>query len=213
MIGLLPASGKASRIGGLPKFCLPISEEDCLLSWHVKCMKIVCEEVWVCTSAKWASLVQNLNLDIKLMIKEPSTMNDAILYMNDSEDCIVGMPDTYMANCENPYKYFPYYLKDSDICLGLWNCPIHLRGKVGQIEAVGNIVKNSIDKFPNCEYKHMWGNMLIRGSMLKNIDKYRNHPGEQLQQWIDSKKNITCVYNSGKYIDAGTFSGFSEIFA
>jgi hypothetical protein len=49
--------------------------------------------------------------------------------------------------------------------------------------------------------------------MLKNIDKYRNHPGEQLQQWIDSKKNITCVYNSGKYIDAGTFSGFSEIFA
>ena len=37
-IGILPASGKASRIGGIPKFCLPVSEEESILQWHVNQM-------------------------------------------------------------------------------------------------------------------------------------------------------------------------------
>jgi molybdopterin-guanine dinucleotide biosynthesis protein A len=45
-IGVLPASGKASRIGGIPKFCLPISDERSLLQWHVEQMLEVCDEVY-----------------------------------------------------------------------------------------------------------------------------------------------------------------------
>ena len=51
-IGVLPASGKASRIGGIPKFCLPISDERSLLQWHVEQMLEVCDEVRVSTRAE-----------------------------------------------------------------------------------------------------------------------------------------------------------------
>ena len=44
-IGVLPASGKASRIGGIPKFCLPISDERSLIQWHVEQMLEMCDEV------------------------------------------------------------------------------------------------------------------------------------------------------------------------
>ena len=48
-IGVLPASGKAARIGGIPKFCLPISAERSLLQWNVEQMLVVCVEVRVST--------------------------------------------------------------------------------------------------------------------------------------------------------------------
>jgi molybdopterin-guanine dinucleotide biosynthesis protein A len=51
-IGILPASGKASRVGGIPKFCLPISDERSLLQWHVEQMLEVCDEVRVSTRAE-----------------------------------------------------------------------------------------------------------------------------------------------------------------
>ncbi len=99
-IGVLPASGKASRIGGIPKFCLPISDERSLLQWHVEQMLEVCDEVRVSTRPEWIPIIQNMDMNIKLIVKEPSTMSDAIKFMiGDYNDTVlVGMPDTYILN-------------------------------------------------------------------------------------------------------------------
>lgn len=210
-IGLLPASGKATRIGGLPKFCLPISEKDCLLSWHVNNMKEVCDEIRVCVPNKWVPLVQTLDLDIKLMVKESSTMSDAVVYMTDPccNEYIIGMPDTYMIECENPYSKFS--LLKAELTLGVWICPYELRGKVGQLDVKDGKVIYSEDKNPNCTYSYMWGNMAMSGYMIEKIDRSKNHPGEQIQEWIDAGENIRYEENDGIYVDVGTFDGFKRI--
>ena len=58
-IGVLPASGKASRIGGIPKFCLPISDERSLIQWHVEQMLEMCDEVRISTRSEWVPIIQN----------------------------------------------------------------------------------------------------------------------------------------------------------
>jgi len=68
VIGVLPASGKASRIGGIPKFCLPISDERSLLQWHVEQMLEVCDEVRVSTRAEWVPIIQNMDMNVKLIV-------------------------------------------------------------------------------------------------------------------------------------------------
>ena len=106
-IGVLPASGRASRVGGIPKFCLPISDERSLLQWHVEQMLEVCDEVRISTRSEWIPIVQNMNMNVKIIVREPSTMSDAINFMigDYNDTVVVGMPDTYILNGpQNIYK-------------------------------------------------------------------------------------------------------------
>ena len=107
VIGILPASGKASRIGGIPKFCLPISDHTSLIQWHVDQMLEVCDEVRISTRAEWVPISQNMDMNVKLIVREPSTMSDAINFMvgNYNDTVLVGMPDTFILNSPvNIYK-------------------------------------------------------------------------------------------------------------
>ena len=131
-IGVLPASGRASRIGGIPKFCLPVSDERSLLQWHVEQMLEICDEVRVSTRSEWVPIVQNMEMNIKLIVREPSTMSDAINFMvGDYNDTVfVGMPDTYILKANtNIYKEM---LKEdeADLVLGVWECGEDLKGRV-----------------------------------------------------------------------------------
>ena len=135
VIGVLPASGKASRIGGIPKFCLPISDERSLLQWHVEQMLEVCDEVRVATRPEWVPIIQNMDMNIKLIVKEPSTMSDAIKFMigEYNDTVLVGMPDTYILNA--PGNIYKELFKDdkADLVLGVWECSEELKGRVGQV--------------------------------------------------------------------------------
>ena len=167
IIGVLPASGSASRISGLPKFALPISSSKSILQWHVEQMLEVCDEVRISTRASWAQLVQNMNMDVKIIIKEPSTMSDAVKHLagSDSDTLIIGLPDTYMVGLDkNMYKEM--INSDGDVVLGTWDCHDEIKGRVGQIQLDGNRVISSRDKVDDCDYKFMWGTMLLRNMSL-----------------------------------------------
>ena len=119
-IGILPASGRASRVGGIPKFCLPISDERSLLQWHVEQMLEVCDEVRISTRSEWVPIVQNMDMNVKLIVREPSTMSDAINFMvgEYNDTVVVGMPDTYILNGpQNIYKEL-FINTNADLVLG-----------------------------------------------------------------------------------------------
>jgi hypothetical protein len=213
IIGILPASGKASRVGGIPKFCLPISDEKCLLQWHVDQMLEVCDEVRVSTKSEWVPIVQNMNMNIKLIALEPSTMSHAVKFLvGDYNDTVlIGMPDTYIHNTEkNIYKEMINI--PGDLVLGTWECDDNLRGRVGQILLSGNKIIASNDKSPDCEYPHMWGTMLFRKNMVRYIDPDLEHPGKQIQEWIDMNLEIRSSSSGGKYMDIGTFLGLKKLY-
>lgn len=215
IIGVLPASGRASRIGGIPKFALPISDDRSILQWHVAQMLEVCDEVRVCTRPEWVPIIQNMDLNIKLIVHEPTTMSEAIQFMigNYNDTVLVGMPDTYMhGTTKNIYKELVKNQNNQDLVLGLWNCRKELRGRVGQIYQSDGKIYYSRDKDPECDYKHMWGTMLFRKNLIRYIDPKLDHPGKQIQSWIDSNLIVEGVEFEGDYMDIGTLKGLKELY-
>ena len=213
VIGVLPASGSASRLGGIPKFCLPISDTQNLIEWHVEQMLEVCNEVRVSTKAEWVPIIKNMNMDIKLIVREPSTMSDAIKFIigEYNDTVMIGMPDTYIAGTQkNIYKEM--INTPGDLVLGTWECTEELKGRVGQISLYGNKVVSSKDKVNNCNYEYMWGTMLFRKNLIRYVDASLDHPGKQIQEWIDMSLAVRSVMPGGKYMDAGTFSGLKELY-
>jgi hypothetical protein len=214
IIGVLPASGKASRIGGIPKFCLPISEDRSLLQWHVNQMLEVCDEVRISTRSEWVPIVQSMDMNVKLIVREPSTMSDAIKHMigNYNDTVLIGMPDTFILNApSNIYKEM--IKQDGDLILGAWECTEDIKGRVGQILiSSDNRVIASKDKVWDCDYKHMWGTMLFRKNLIRYVNPALDHPGKQIQEWINSNLNITAVEPGGKYMDIGTLRGLKQLY-
>ena len=213
-IGVLPASGKASRIGGIPKFCLPISDERSLIQWHVEQMLERCDEVRISTRSEWVPIIQNMDMNVKIMVREPSTMSDAVKYMvGDYNDTVlIGMPDTYILNATgNIYKGL-FKEDTADIVLGIWECGENLKGRVGQVLVSHDKVIDSEDKVDNCNYPDMWGTMLFRKNMIRYIDTTLDHPGKQLKEWISKGANIKAVRPGGQYMDIGTLRGLKQLY-
>lgn len=218
ILGVLPASGKASRLGGIPKFALPIAENETLISWHCKQMRELCDEVIVCTREVWLPLLQGLDLDVKLIVKEPSTMNDALRFSIENasieSDLIVGMPDTFMPSQynENLNVYSGLLSSPGDIVLGLWKCSQELKGKVGQI-ALDNsgFVTDSRDKDPECDFPLMWGVMRI-DVPLEKLRGNAEHPGKQINEWLQEGLVIRAVSNAGDYHDVGSYAGILNLY-
>jgi len=214
VIGVLPASGRASRIGGIPKFCLPISEDVSLLQWHVEQMLEVCDEVRVATRAQWVPIVENMHMSVKLMVREPSTMSDAIAFMvgKHSDTVVIGMPDTYiLKSTVNIYEEMTKE-EEADIVIGAWECGEQLKGSVGQVKIVGGKVVGSEDKVNNCDYPDMWGTMLFRRGMISRLNPELDHPGKQLNDWIMDGFDIRAVQPGGRYVDVGTMRGLKNLY-
>ena len=212
IIGVLPASGKATRIGGIAKFALPISNNSSILKWHVDQMLEVCDEVRVATRAAWVPMIQSMDMNVKIIVKEPSTMSDAVKLLagGDSETLLIGLPDTYMVGCtSNIYKKM--IESDGDVVLGTWDCHEEIKGRVGQIQLDGNRVVGSRDKVSDCDYPFMWGTMLLR-NLSKDIDPTLAHVGLQIQDWIDEGLDVRSVLPGGQYMDIGTFEGLKLLY-
>lgn len=214
IIGILPASGKASRIGGIPKFCLPISDERSLLQWHVEQMLEVCDEVRISTRAEWVPIIQNMDMNVKLIVREPSTMSDAVKFMvgEQNDTVLVGMPDTYILN--SPVNIYKEMMKqtNADLVLGVWECGNDIKGRVGQVLISGDKVIGSEDKTENCDYPDMWGTMMFRKNMIRYLDPTLEHPGKQIKDWILDGRNIRAVKPGGKYMDIGTLKGLRQLY-
>lgn len=207
MIGLLPASGRATRIAGIPKFLLPTISGELLIEYHIRLMRPVCDEIRISTNRRWIELLHELLTDVELFEIEPSTMNDAIRQMQGADN-LIGMPDTYFTGFENPYQA----LADSEIPVGvaLWRCTEDLRGKVGQVDYREGRIHDIRDKDPNCDYGFMWGALRLNESAMTLIDPKDPHPGYNLNE-ILSRFPYHDAPVSGRYIDAGTAEGLRDM--
>jgi hypothetical protein len=174
----------------------------------------VCDEVRISTRSEWVPIIQNMDMNVKIMVREPSTMSDAVKYMvGDYNDTVlVGMPDTYILNAPgNIYKGL-FKEDTADIVLGIWECGETLKGRVGQVLVSNNKVIDSEDKVDNCSYPDMWGTMLFRKNMIRYIDTTLDHPGKQLKEWISQGANIKAVRPGGQYMDIGTLRGLKQLY-
>ena len=214
-IGILPASGSASRLNGLPKFILPIGDGRSLLQWHVDLMSRACRHVTVSTRNRWTALVRDLSLNAYITEREPSTMADAVLKMTmgESDAIVIGMPDIYIHNSLSNF-YQDLLTSDGDIVLATWDyAPQNMRGKIGQVLAddKGNVL-SVVDKDPDCDYPEMWGALLFRNESIKKIDPEGGSVLNKVNDWIAEGVSVKRVKMSGEYIDAGTVEGLVQLY-
>ena len=215
MIGIIPASGKATRFNGLPKFSLPCDAESTpVIERQVDQMKEYVDKVVVSTSSKWYELVKSFELDAEIMIVEPSTMNDAVLKIakeNKSNSYIIGMADTYFKG-ENPYKRLSNAAEEFDIAIACWEINDVLKGKVGQVNLVNNLILDLQDKNPDCEYPYMWGALGIANSVLERMNEDDAHLGMSLVKEIceDCSSHYAFAVN-GEYFDIGSMVNYKNL--
>lgn len=210
-IGLLPASGSAKRLNGIPKFLLPIVDGT-LISRHIEQMLEVCDEVRVSTRKTWMPLLNNINLpsQVKIYEIEPSTFSNAVSQMSSDGQLLIGMPDTYIANTKDNL-YRTLLESDGDVVLAGFECTEDLRGNVGQFltDSDRNVLDLK-DKEQGCTYPDMWGAMLLNNVQ---IDGSLDNPSYQVMRWIKEGKSVKAVKCDGVYIDAGTFGGLRKLYS
>jgi hypothetical protein len=213
-VGILPASGKATRLGGIPKFCLPVAPNLTVMEWHLNQMLEVCDEVRISTRPAWIPILNEMKIEAQILPLEPSTMGDAVYKLaNSNEELIIGMPDTFIHGT-NKNIYEEILDLDSDVALGLWECKDSLKGKVGQIllDPKNSKVLKSQDKDIDCKYPLMWG--IIKFSLDKEIlDRSLNGIGVQFQSLIDLGYKFTGKVIDGEYFDLGNFSILKELYS
>ncbi|MDR9397128.1 hypothetical protein, partial [Pontimonas sp.] len=77
-IGLLPSSGTASRMNGIPKFLLPVSEDlQCLLDYHVRLMQPTVEKIIIPTRSEWVDVVRSFDFGSHVEVIELNTQTMA----------------------------------------------------------------------------------------------------------------------------------------
>ena len=216
MIGLIPASGKASRLSGLPKFALPCDKDNTpLLTRQVKQMSFYVDKVVVSTTSAWFELVKSFNLPkTEITIIEPSTMNDALIKMAKefpTDNYLIGMADTYFEG-ENPYIKLSQSFDEYSISAACWKVDNELRGRVGQVELVKNKIIDIQDKVSDCDYPHMWGALALDQYTVLNLNKFNAHPGIDLEfLLVNNFADQHAFEVDGKYFDVGTLSGYRNL--
>lgn len=216
MIGLIPASGKASRMGGLPKFALPCDKDNTtLLARQVKQMSFYVDEIIVSTTSIWHELVKSFALPkTKIVIIEPSTMNDALIKMAKefpTDNYLIGMADTYFEG-ENPYIKLSQSIDEYGISAACWKVDSELKGRVGQVELVKNKIIDIQDKVSDCDYPHMWGALALDQYTVLNLNKFNAHPGIDLEYLlVDNFADQYAFEVDGKYFDVGTLAGYRNL--
>jgi hypothetical protein len=215
IIGMLPASGSASRLLGIPKFLLPVENGKSLLQRHVEMMNEVCDEVRIATRERWHPLLEDLKLNATIYYMEPSTMADALINMDPGNSTIVvGMPDVYVGGSNRNF-YKSMLDTEGDVVLATWNyIEEKMKGKLGQVLTNDySRVLNVLDKHPTCEYPEVWGAIVFRNEMIHKIDRSGGSVLSSVNEWIDKHDvDVTAVKIPGEYIDAGTIRGLVDMY-
>ena len=224
IIGLLPCAGTSSRIFNLPKYMLPLRDDNysLLSNWINILIKMNCNKIII-----GASLITKIFIEyiVNTQIKEISdkiviklvgnteTMNETVIKCLEEETydlTIMGMPDTHITSLS------PKLLEDiifhNDIYVGayIWNIRNTQLGKIGQCSIDNNIITNIIDKDINCNYKYGWGAIIFKPEFEKYIYKADLHTGYSMQNVLNNKDKILCKIMNGMYFDCGTTQGYIE---
>ena len=217
MLHIIPAAGKATRIGGIPKFLLPIDEKKFLLDFHVNSVSLNNENLRkvIAVSKEFYETVHRMDFNAELVVVETKTMNETVLEVinlfPDEKNYLLTMPDTYFNDADLVNKMYKQYQDNVEGTLGIWKILQNQKGKLGQCKINKSHVINIKDKDVNCRYDYFWGAIMWNSTLNKYISKHDAHIGFMAEKSIDAKHLINFQKAQKKYFDCGTFESYKEL--
>lgn len=205
---LIPASGSATRMRGLPKFLLPSGIKDLsLLELHIKNLQDYADEVLISINPIFFNIVKTANLNLlgaQIFPMETKSMTESILRLaskSPKSRYTVIMPDTVFES----NKSYEFNKLESDLDLSLWKIRNDQLGKLGQVSITpdGRVV-DCVDKDPQCRYEFFWGAMTFDAKFLECLETEFPHIGYGIVPALKANLNVNGVVLPGRYWDCGT---------
>lgn len=218
LLHIIPAAGKASRIGGIPKFLLPIASDNFLIKFHSNLLNDINLDIKkvIVVSTEYFETVKRLDLDAEIIKADTKTMNEttkvAIDKFPDFSNYLITMPDTYYEDKSIIDNLIHTSMENkSPISLALWMIEDYQKGKLGQVKISQEQVVDVIDKDLNCEYELAWGAISWKKEVNSLIDEKDSHIGYILNPALKQNIKIDFVKANNTYFDCGTFNEYSKL--
>jgi CTP:molybdopterin cytidylyltransferase MocA len=219
-VGLLPAAGSATRLGGLPKFLLPLIDgSGPPLLAHAKAMSPHVQTVAIVTRPEYAQVVHALPLpeNTVVMVALTSTMVETLrVGLNVAHDSIVvGLPDTWFPEIADAYEGVAQKLETgaTDWVAAVWQTREWQRGALGSVSLRSGWLIDVADKDPSHEYSWHWGLLGWVAEQDIHLSDEDAHLGLALSRALAAGGRVAAVRNSGTYWDLGTTESLSRYFA
>lgn len=205
---LIPASGSAIRMRGLPKFLLPSGVEDLtLLELHIKRIVSHSDEIMIGINPIFFEIVNKAKLNLcgaKVIPLETKSMTETVLKLaskSTGSRFTVIMPDTVFESTES----YNFDTLTSDLDLSLWKIRSDQYGKLGQVLVDSNgKVLDCVDKNPDCTYEFSWGAMTFGRKFIECLNSSFPHIGYGIVPALESGLAVNSVILPGRYWDCGT---------
>jgi hypothetical protein len=215
---LIPASGNATRMSGMPKFLLPLPGGDTLLKRHIdEGAKISNGDLHIATrSANVPAVASYLELNVprdvrsrvRLHAIDSVTMTDTVMQMPMAGTCMVVMPDTY----------FPFdraavvdQAVGSDCSLVVFKIRPDQRGKLGQVKLSHGYVVDMVDKDASCEYEYAWGAVVFNNVLSRCMRREQPHIGYAVRDYLQRGGKVHAIIVDASYYDCGTIGEYTDL--
>jgi hypothetical protein len=205
---LIPASGSAVRMRGLPKFLLPSGVmELSILELHIRQVANYADEILIGVNPKFFEIVVGAKLNLhgaQIIPLETKSMTETVIglvSLSSGTRFTVVMPDTVFESDES----YNFANLKSDLDLSLWRIRSDQYGKLGQVSiSPEGKVLDCVDKNPDCKYEFSWGAMTFSRKFLDHLDIDFPHVGYGIVPALRAKLSVNGVILPGRYWDCGT---------
>lgn len=219
---VLPLGGSAQRMLGLPKFLLPINQNQTLLSSHITAGEFAgYDRIVLIVNNLFSTLVENyvskLNIDVEIVTLQNNTksMCETLkiglesVKMEEDAALSIGLADTVFHGTEMRFVYSKLKKSESDFCLMLFDIRSDQLGKLGQVQINGDkVVTQMQDKVVGCSFSKLWGLAKVPRSYIEWIDPADAHIGISLERSLNSGLKISTEVSNASYFDCGTFDEY-----
>jgi choline kinase len=212
MFHILPAAGNASRIGGIPKFLLPIGiNSKTLLDFHIETALQADLQVIIVVNPLLEAYIQKLIENagykkVRVVSYKSNSMSDSLV------KAVENLDDEFVASVTMPDSYMPEFTSETLIELRKKTPSLSvIKTSNAQYSKLGQVVidksKKAIeirDKSPVRISPYAWTGFAIKIETLKSFPCDEQTPGIQLARMTHKTQGLRTIEIQGEYFDCGT---------
>lgn len=232
MIGIIPAAGSATRMGGIPKMLLPIPGSTLIDTMIVR-MELAGVEKYdleIVVSRRYGELIQQ-STGADPFYADTQTMSETVLHVKAAWEfaipdyetgrlpppppmppVIFGMPDTYFDDDQAFIKLAAALDDGANVAVGLFHTRQSQRHKLGMCDFDPKTQKITevIDKPQTTFLIWAWGILAWKPGFWQYIRADDPHVGYALPRAIEAGLDVRAVRMEGEYFDCGTPDEYFE---
>jgi NDP-sugar pyrophosphorylase family protein len=219
VVGVLPAAGTATRMRGLPKFLLPLADEQgSLLEYHIRLMAPHVEKILVPTRTEWIGVLRGFGLGSTVVLVEKNTDTLAqtvseTLAEESYDHAIVGLPDTFFM-AGNPYAGFSAFDASDPLVLACFPTRHEQKGRLGSVElSEGGVVLRHADKSSENDFGMHWGAMRFSREVGSFLPPAAATVGVLIDECLSRGVVAKGFAHDSDYYDCGTVEEYARCLA